>query len=162
MFFRSRSKRKYKRSATDTLIGKDSKVEGKIICQTSLRIEGQVEGDVVCEGDVVLGKNAIARSTITARNVVNSGTIHGAIHSEGTLMIADTGQMYGDIKVASLTIASGGIFEGMSMMNHTPEGAADLTITPEIKGKLRKIGGGSSNPQTNEGNAANLAQVKAK
>lgn len=110
-------KRQQQLKRTETLIGKGCKVEGMIICDTSLRIEGQVQGDIECDGDLVLGKDAIAHSKITARNVINAGVIHGAIESRGTLTIANSGQMYGDIKVASLSIASGGVFEGMSKMN---------------------------------------------
>lgn len=105
-----------KQSAMDTLIGKDSTIEGKVVCQASLRIEGKIIGDVECEGDVTVGREAVVHSTITAQNIINSGTIHGAIRSKGTFYIASTGKMYGDITVASLSIAAGGIFEGVSKM----------------------------------------------
>lgn len=134
----------------DTLIGKDSTVDGKIKCEASLRIEGRVNGDVDCDGDVTLGKEAIVHSTITARNVINSGTIHGAIRTSGTFTIASTGKMFGDIAVGSLSIASGGIFEGSSKMVEMD--AADEKSS-HSKPKLHKIDG--SNQSANKTVVAN-------
>lgn len=139
-------------STMDTLIGKDSTVDGKVICQASLRIEGKVNGDVECDGDVTLGKEAIVHSTITARNVINSGTIHGAIRTNGTFTIASTGKMYGDIAVGSLSIASGGIFEGSSKMVEVDTAAE---TNSHSKPKLHKIDG--SNHSASKTSAANNA-----
>lgn len=160
-------KRQQQLKRTETLIGKGCKVEGMIICDTSLRIEGQVQGDIECDGDLVLGKDAIAHSKITARNVINSGVIHGAIESRGTLTIANSGQMYGDIKVASLSIASGGVFEGMSKMNMTEVTEVTAEQDRSIKAgdrktKLHKLDAATT-AQSNTGTAqhSNVSAIPA-
>lgn len=153
-------------STMDTLIGKDSTVDGKVKCNASLRIEGKVNGDVECSGDVTLGKEAIVYSTITARNVINSGTIHGAIRTNGTFTIASTGKMYGDIAVGSLSIASGGIFEGSSKMIEAESNTAEINSASSAnspsnssKPKLHKIDG--SNHSASKTSAANSANSKS-
>lgn len=134
------SNKKSDPSTTDTFIGQDSIVEGKVISKASLRIEGHIIGDVECLGDVALGKEAVVRSNIKARNVFNSGTVHGSITSKGTLSIANSGKMYGDISVGSLTISEGGIFQGSSMMDSdfkgTPEKSTEVN---NIKPRLRSV-----------------------
>lgn len=103
-------------NTTDTIIGESSQIDGNIFTKASLRIDGQIKGDIESEGDVTIGKKGEARSNIKARNVWNAGTIHGSVHTTGELSILETGKMYGDIHVSTITIASGGQFQGKSTM----------------------------------------------
>ena len=102
--------------ALDTLIGEGIVIEGKVIAKTSIRIEGAVHGDIECAGDVTLGSSAIAKSIVCARNVSNSGVVHGSITAKERLSISKTGQVFGSVSAASLVIAEGGVLEGESRM----------------------------------------------
>ncbi len=117
--------------ATDTVIGESSRIEGNITTKASLRIEGQVVGDIETEGDVTIGKKGAANSRITARNVLNAGTIRGSVTTKGELTITETGKMYGDIHVASLNIVSGGQFHGTSEMSSIEDRLADAAKTDD-------------------------------
>jgi cytoskeletal protein CcmA (bactofilin family) len=108
-------------NSTDTLVGLGSTVEGNITSKASLRIEGQLLGDIFCEGDVTIGEKAKLLSNISARNVYNAGQIEGSIQTRGVLTITPTGKVAGDINVKSLSIAEGGIFQGSSKMVTIPE-----------------------------------------
>lgn len=123
---------------TDTIIGESSRIEGNIITKASLRIEGQVEGDIETEGDVTIGKQGEALSNIIARNVLNAGTIRGSVQTKGELTITETGKLYGDILVTALTIAGGGQFQGTSAMKETDEAAAKLEASG--KGPVQEAG----------------------
>lgn len=134
------SNKKSDPSTTDTFIGRDSIIEGKVISKASLRIEGHIRGDVECLGDVTLGKEAIVRSNIQARNVYNSGIVHGSITSKGALTIATTGKMYGDISVGSLSIAEGGTFQGTSQMDENFKESSDSSMeTSKMKPRLHTV-----------------------
>jgi cytoskeletal protein CcmA (bactofilin family) len=103
-------------NTTDTLIGAGTTFEGKIKSEASLRIEGQITGDIDCIGDVILGEQGIARSNITARNITIAGIVHGNIQSKAQLTITATGQLLGNVSTHALIIAEGGIFQGQSRM----------------------------------------------
>lgn len=132
-------------NATDTLIGEGSKVEGHITCKASLRIEGQLIGNVDCTGDVIIGEKGRLQSQIQARNVYNAGSIEGSVHTSGILSISSSGKVHGDIKVRSLSIAEGGIFEGSSQMARleepkmSEEEERTSNAKQERKGILRKF-----------------------
>lgn len=103
-------------SSTDTLIGEGSVFEGKIKSEASLRVEGQMIGDIECGGDVTIGEGGKAKSNITARNVVIAGTVNGNVTTRGTLTLTSTGQLYGNTSAQSLVVSEGAIFQGTSRM----------------------------------------------
>lgn len=104
--------------ATDTLIGESTLFEGRIKSEASIRIEGQVTGDVDCAGDVTIGEKGIVKSNVIARNVILAGTVNGNVLCKGKLTIHSTGKLYGNTTAQSLVIAEGGLFQGMSKMEN--------------------------------------------
>ncbi|WP_084423111.1 bactofilin family protein [Cohnella thermotolerans] len=117
---------------TDTLIGEGSTFEGKIKSRASIRLEGEVTGDVDCEGDVIIGENGVAKSNVSARNIVLAGKVHGNVTAKGKLTIKSTGHLFGNLSASELTIESGGFFQGMSKMEDK-ESAAKLAQTQEAE-----------------------------
>lgn len=111
-----RGKKKLNPNTTDTLVGDGSVFEGRIKSEASLRIEGQITGDIDCLGDVTIGESGHARSNITARHVTIAGTVHGNVTTKGVLTITSTGKLFGNAASQSLIIEEGGIFEGLSRM----------------------------------------------
>jgi cytoskeletal protein CcmA (bactofilin family) len=101
---------------TDTLIGEGTVFEGKIKSEASIRIEGQITGDVDCAGDVIVGENGVVKSNIQARDVILAGTVTGNILCKGKLTIRPSGKLYGNTTAQSLIIDEGGVFQGMSKM----------------------------------------------
>jgi cytoskeletal protein CcmA (bactofilin family) len=125
------NKKKTNPKATDTLIGGCTICEGKIISEASLRIEGQMNGEIECEGDITIGENAVVQSSIHARDVILAGKVSGNIHTKGKLTVMSTGVLIGNIDVRSFVIQEGGIFQGSSMMNLTAQ-SADLTASGKV------------------------------
>lgn len=117
---------------TDTLIGPGSEVEGVLQCEDNLRIDGRFNGSIESQGCVTIGENAVARSSISAREVIVAGKIYGDVTAENKLTITPTGQMYGDVCANSLVIMEGGLLHGASVMEHQAANAApsESTETP--------------------------------
>ena len=127
---------------TDTIIGESSRIEGNVYTKASLRIEGQIEGDIETEGDVTIGKQGEAVSNIQARNVLNAGIIRGSVQTKGELTITESGKLIGDIQVASLSIANGGQFHGTSTMDQAGSDS-------RLAGHNKAISGSSSEDSEN-------------
>lgn len=136
-------------NTTDTLIGEGSTFEGRIRSEASLRVEGHVNGDIECEGDVTIGENGEARSNITARNVTIAGKVYGNVTTKGLLTITATGQLYGNTMSQSLVIAEGGVFQGQSKMNSDKVNAEEAD-----KGKEQAAGQSSYNQQSYNSSSA--------
>jgi len=103
--------------ATDTLIGESTIFEGKIVSEASLRIEGQLVGDIECTGDVTVGENAVLQSNIQGQDVIIAGKVRGNVQTKGKLVVTSSGLLVGNIEVRSFVIEEGGVFQGMSIMS---------------------------------------------
>ncbi len=100
----------------DTVIGKDTEIKGEVRGMGTIRIDGKIEGEINVQGDIVVGETSKIVADITARNVTAAGEIIGNINADGKLEIIEKGKVRGDIKVASLVINDGAIFDGKSQM----------------------------------------------
>ncbi|MFF2157585.1 polymer-forming cytoskeletal protein [Paenibacillus chitinolyticus] len=121
-------KRNTDNKTTDTIIGESTVCEGKIISEASLRIEGQVLGDIECEGDIVIGENAVVHSSIQARDVTIAGKVKGDVATKGKLTVMSTGELIGNIQVRAFIMQEGGVFQGTSTM--TASGQDDKAPSP--------------------------------
>lgn len=132
MKFRNNNKQvKVDPNTTDTLIGEGSVFEGKIRSDAGVRIEGQITGDIECEGDVTVGEKGVVHSNILARNIIIAGTVHGNMHAKNKLSITSKGKLYGNMVATALSIEEGSIFEGTSKMGGGTLEAADKTAKKE-------------------------------
>ncbi|NOU96504.1 polymer-forming cytoskeletal protein [Paenibacillus sp. LMG 31456] len=118
---------------TDTLIGEGTVFEGKIKSEASIRIEGQIIGDVDCAGDVTIGELGVVKSNIKARDVILAGTVNGNVLCKGKLTIRSTGKLFGNTTAQSLIIDEGGKFQGTSKMESE-------TSQPETQDKAEQQG----------------------
>jgi cytoskeletal protein CcmA (bactofilin family) len=118
-------------NTTDTLIGEGSIFEGKIRSEASVRIEGQITGDIDCLGDVLVGERGIVKSNIIARNVIIAGSVYGNVGTKGKLTITTTGKLHGNSNAASFIIEEGGLFQGSSMMEDK-NAAESMNVTEPL------------------------------
>ncbi len=100
----------------DTIIGINSKFEGNIETNGTIRIDGKVLGNLKINGDVYVGKDAAITGNINANNIFISGRVEGNIESKGTLKIQASAKLYGDLTVFSIVTEEGSVFEGNCKM----------------------------------------------
>ncbi|WP_410771757.1 bactofilin family protein [Fontibacillus sp. BL9] len=125
--FKNNKTAKLDPNTTDTLIGEGSTFEGKITSGAGVRIEGQIIGDIECEGDVTVGEKGIVKSNnIIARNVIIAGVVNGNVQARQKLSITSKGKLYGNISAVSLSIEEGSTFEGTSRMEGGSESIAPI------------------------------------
>ncbi|MGM1048618.1 MAG: bactofilin family protein [Bacillota bacterium] len=115
-------RKKFSSAGTSTLISQGSHVEGALNCDADLRIDGKFNGTIESQGNVTIGESAVARSNISAKEVIIAGKVYGDIAAEGKLTITPTGQMHGDVIASSLIIMEGGVLNGASHMESPAAG----------------------------------------
>lgn len=106
-----------KLDAVDTVIGKETSIEGNVKLSTSLRVDGKVYGAIECEGDLTIGKSGHVENTIRARNIHIAGTVVGDLMATEKVHILSSGKFTGKAEMKGLVIEEGGIFDGQSHMN---------------------------------------------
>jgi cytoskeletal protein CcmA (bactofilin family) len=100
-----------------TIVGQGAKLDGNVVSAGSLRIDGQVKGQINAEGDVMLSPQSQVEADIHAQNVVVAGRFKGKIDVKGKAEIARGGRVDGDVTSKTLVVEEGAIFQGQSIMD---------------------------------------------
>ena len=95
-------------------------VKGNLHCTSDLRMDGQLEGDLVGEAKVVLGPRAELKGTIRGQQVIIEGRVEGNIVATEQLYIKETGVVLGDIITNKLIVEHGATFNGASITGKAP------------------------------------------
>jgi len=99
------------------IISHGSRFEGKITSSGSLRVDGQVTGDVTLTGDLVIGANGEINGNVDAQTATVGGKITGNINVKNKLIMENKARIKGDIRASKLVIDEGAIFDGKCEMS---------------------------------------------
>jgi cytoskeletal protein CcmA (bactofilin family) len=131
----------------ETLVGRDSSVEGTIRSDHSIRIQGSAQGEIESKGSVVVEEGARVNAKVTAAEIVVSGELNGQVYSSGRVEIRPRGTLTGEIHAPSLVIHEDAIFEGQVQMKGRggPGDSGDREATGGVPG--RRMPSAGTTPQ---------------
>jgi cytoskeletal protein CcmA (bactofilin family) len=110
-------------SETGGFLGHGTKLTGKVLFDGTTTIEGEVEGEVIVHGDLIIGEQATITGKITANFVLIRGKVTAEIQADKGIEIKPPGVLAGDIITQNLVIRDGAIFDGnCSMKKEQKEG----------------------------------------
>ena len=114
-----------RREPSEGILDSHARFNGKFVSDRDLRIDGEAQGEIECQGTLVLSPQARVRASIKAHNVVVNGDYEGNVDSGGRFEIGSTGRVKGEIKTQVLVIKEGAFFEGAVLMDRKapPDGA---------------------------------------
>jgi cytoskeletal protein CcmA (bactofilin family) len=95
-----------------TVIASNTKFEGTISGQDTIRIAGNFEGDITCEGMLWVEKGGKLKGPVNARWVIIEGEINGDIEATEQIELRSEGRVNGNISAAKIAIAQGCFFNG--------------------------------------------------
>lgn len=107
-----------------SLIAADVEITGTIKSSSVIRIEGKLDGELVCNADASIGKNAIIKGNLSVNSIVVEGTIQGNVTAKDKIEMKATAKVHGDIKAKRLAVEDGVTFVGHSEVN--PSGSAGM------------------------------------
>ena len=111
-----------------TVLGEGTRWQGDLhVGAEGLRVEGEVEGTLLSEGDVVVAAGGWVRGTLQVRNLRVSGRVEGVVRVMGCLEIQRTGWVEGEMELGSLVVDEGGTLQGTCM----PRSAVTAAEAPE-------------------------------
>jgi cytoskeletal protein CcmA (bactofilin family) len=100
-----------------TIVGAGAKLEGTLVSAGSLRIDGQVKGQINADGDVTLSAQSQVEADIRAQNVSIAGRFKGNVIVKAKAHLARGGRIDGNVTSKSLVVEEGGILHGQSIMD---------------------------------------------
>jgi len=97
-------------------LGQGSRVEGKLSFEGSVRIDGQVEGEINAQDTVIIGEGAEVNAQIQASTVVIHGRVNGDVTARKRIELRSPGTLMGNVSTPSLVVHEGVVFEGHCTM----------------------------------------------
>lgn len=100
----------------NTIIGKDTIINGTLDIKGALRVDGTVKGKIICSDCVTIGATGVVEAEIESHSAIVAGKMNGNIHASETIELQAKCEMDGDLKTKSLVIEQGAIFCGACNM----------------------------------------------
>ncbi len=102
-----------------------SHLRGELRFDTSFRVEGRVEGNVVSDGVLVVGEGGEVEGDVRVGEIFISGTVKGSVHARDKVQLCTSGRLFADLETPSLAIEDGAVFEGRCVMNRERSGVGE-------------------------------------
>jgi len=101
-------------------VGSNTIIKGSLECPDDFIIEGSVEGNLRSSGTIVVGKDAVVRGDIVAREVAISGSLTGTIRCSERLEIFNSAKIVGTIQAPIVKMEPGARLNARSIMSQSP------------------------------------------
>jgi len=93
-----------------------SKITGKITADKDFRIDGEIEGDIVCSGKIVIGQTGVLKGTLKCVFAEILGRVEGLIEVSDTLSLRENAVVSGDVRTKILAVEPKAVFNGTCSM----------------------------------------------
>lgn len=108
--------KKKKQPPIRTLIGEGTVIVGELRFTEGLRIDGEVQGDVIATGEghsiLVISEKARVTGRVQAGHAIINGTIEGPVEAYELLELQPKASITGDVRYQSLDIHQGAKING--------------------------------------------------
>ncbi len=108
----SKDKNLSKDSKLNCVIAKGTKIEGNIRSSESIRLDGVLIGDVVCDKKVVIGAKGRVEGKIKASDAYIMGAVDGEMVISGTLQLESSARVKGNLSAKKLIVDEGATMDG--------------------------------------------------
>jgi len=100
----------------NTCIGIGSSFRGTMMVSGTLRIDGEVEGDILNCERLEIGEHGIMRADIEVKEAIIAGRVHGNVRALGTVEIRAGARLEGDVSAYGVVMEPGAYFTGRCTM----------------------------------------------
>ena len=96
----------------NTIIGKGSAISGNLKVNGFIRIDGDIDGDLETDGNVIVGENARIRGNLSAKSVIIGGIIKGNVTAAESVKILSEAAVIGDVISRKVQIDASAVIHG--------------------------------------------------
>ena len=107
-------------------------IYGSISSRGKLTIDGHVDGEIISDGELVVGRHARIHADIKSRSIIVYGGIEGNLLVGERCELKETGVFHGDLKAARIIIDEGAEFIGTSEVHISKLAPAPARVVQTI------------------------------
>ncbi len=112
-------------STSKNILTSDVELTGTLKFETELIFDGKLEGEIISEGTLILGENAVVKGEVRTKSVTIHGTVNGNVTVQERCELKSNAELLGDLKAMRIIIEEGATFIGHSEV--TPTKTASFT-----------------------------------
>ena len=101
-------------SPRTAMITDQVEIKGTLAFDGSLEFNGIFEGEIISQGTLTIGSEAVIRAEIQAAKVIIRGKVQGNIIATESVEVCDKAELFGDVQTAKFIVAESGVFRGRS------------------------------------------------
>lgn len=124
MFGKKKQQEEVLRTKIQTLIGKETIIEGVINFKGGLHIVGEVDGGVKSDDKnslLIVNEDALVKGDVTVNHLIVNGQIDGNVFVEGKVELFDKALINGDVHYTLLELPAGAEVNGKLVRNDSEE-----------------------------------------
>jgi cytoskeletal protein CcmA (bactofilin family) len=125
----------------DTLIGTGTRIEGRMVVNKSIRLDGTIEGSIESSSEtqvtVAIGHTGLVHGDVRAHRVLVNGQVDGNIYAREKCELHETSKVKGDIHYGLLGIEHGA--EILGLMVKKIEATGEVESVTEARNMTDKI-----------------------
>lgn len=112
-------------------VGEGVEFKGVISYQGTVRIDGQLEGEIHTDGVLIVGKTAVIDAKVEAGTIICQGRIIGNIIARDKIQLMSPAVLNGSVRTPSLSMEEGVLFNGTCEMG--PVGTKSSSYSSQEK-----------------------------
>lgn len=113
-------------------------ITGDISCNSDMRLEGTLQGNLEVKGKVVIGNTGVIIGEVRCQNCDIEGTLEGKIITQELLSLRATAKLSGEITTNKLAIEPGAVFSGVCSMSNAQNKSIHQNGLPKKEAVLEK------------------------
>lgn len=114
-------------------LGHGTVIDGSITAETDIRIDGEVKGNIICRGKLILGESGNINGDVDCHNALIEGSITGTIKVKELLHVKETAKIDGDISTGELMVQPGAVFNVNCNMGNSSSSSVSKSFKKETK-----------------------------
>jgi cytoskeletal protein CcmA (bactofilin family) len=111
-----------------TVIGRATRVRGRLTGAVDLEIQGFVEGDIAVGGDVTVDAQGMVGANVHGRRLRVRGAVRGDLVGDESVLLEQGARVLGDVRAPRVAIAPGAFVRG-----HVQTGEGDAPAARSVR-----------------------------
>jgi cytoskeletal protein CcmA (bactofilin family) len=110
-------------STSKNILTSDVELTGTLKFDSEMIFDGKLDGEIISEGVLTLGKNAVIKGEVRTKSVTIHGTVNGNVTVQERCELKSNAELLGDLKAMRIIIEEGATFMGASTVGTPREGS---------------------------------------
>jgi cytoskeletal protein CcmA (bactofilin family) len=120
-------------STSKNILTSDVELTGTLKFDSEMIFDGKLDGEIISEGSLILGKNAVVKGEVRTKSVTIHGTVNGNVTVQERCELKSNAELLGDLKAMRIIIEEGATFIGHSEVTPGKPGSLGTRSTAPAK-----------------------------